>query len=57
MRNLTVKDLAKQLQMMVENGYGDSPIVYLNTEDISHKFDTGVHDIWRNGENTTVVLG
>jgi hypothetical protein len=57
MRNLTVKDLAKQLQMMVENGYGDSPIVYLDTDDISHKFDTGVHDIWRNGENTTVVLG
>lgn len=57
---ITVEELRRQLQVMEAQGFGDSPVVYMDLDSRVYDFDEGVHDTWqpRNlNEVPVVVLG
>lgn len=51
---MTVNELLTQLQTLKELGYGNNEVIYLDENDISHDFESGVHDIY---DKKTIVLG
>lgn len=60
MKTITVKALREQLEKLEAMGYGDSPLVYMDTDSMTYEVEEGVHDIWNplTAEGVTkVVLG
>lgn len=52
---MTVKELREQLERIEKLGYGNHNIIFIDSFDITHDFETGIHDIIEMTEE--VVLG
>lgn len=52
---MTVKELREQLERIEKLGYGNHNIIFIDSFDITHDFEIGIHDIIEMTEE--VVLG
>ena len=52
---MKVKELREQLEKIEKLGYGNHNIIFIDSFDITHDFETGIHDIIETTEE--IVLG
>ena len=52
---MTIKELREQLERIEKLGYGNHKVIFIDSFDITHDFETGIHDIIEMTEE--VVLG
>lgn len=51
---ITVAELARQMQVLIDLGMGDQPVIFFTPDEIAEHIERGVWDVWPDG---TVALG
>ena len=52
----TVKELKKQLEILIELGYGEAEVWYRDEDSIDHGMESGVWDTWEDKDGKGVAL-
>ena len=53
---MKVKELREQLEKIEKLGYGNHNIIFIDSFDITHDFETGIHDIIETTEEYRDIL-